>query len=62
MKELITCDHTRLCPPAPAACRARGWKAGLCNVLVTNGHINTKPLEALLPLIDAMNIDLKGFT
>jgi len=36
--------------------------AGLCNVLVTNGFINREPLEALLPLIDAMNIDLKGFT
>jgi pyruvate formate lyase activating enzyme len=36
--------------------------AGLCNVLVTNGMINKGPLEELLPLIDAMNIDLKGFT
>jgi len=35
--------------------------ANLCNVLVTNGIINTEPLEKLLPLIDAMNIDLKGF-
>jgi len=37
-------------------------QAGLCNVLVTNGYVNPEPLEALLPLIDAMNIDLKGFT
>lgn len=29
-------------------------------VLVTNGYINEKPLRALLPYIDAMNIDLKG--
>jgi len=36
--------------------------AGLCNALVTNGYINTEPLNNLLPLIDAMNIDLKGFT
>ena len=35
---------------------------GLCNVIVTNGYINREPLEALLPLVDAMNIDLKGFT
>ena len=35
---------------------------GLCNILVTNGCINKEPLEALLPLIDAMNIDLKGFS
>lgn len=30
-------------------------------VLVTNGYINKKPLLELLPYIDAMNIDLKGF-
>jgi len=29
------------------------------NVLVTNGMINEEPLRKLLPLIDAMNIDLK---
>ena len=34
---------------------------GLCNVLVTNGYINKEPLLELLQLIDAMNIDLKGF-
>jgi pyruvate formate lyase activating enzyme len=33
----------------------------LVNVLVTNGFINRAPLEELLPLIDAMNIDLKSF-
>jgi len=37
-------------------------EAGLCNVLVTNGYVNREPFHALLPLIDAMNIDLKGFT
>lgn len=31
-------------------------------VLVTNGYLNRQPLENLLPYIDAMNIDLKGFT
>ena len=35
---------------------------GLKNVLVTNGMICDKPLQSLLPWIDAMNIDLKGFT
>lgn len=30
--------------------------------LVTNGFINEEPLMELLPYIDAMNIDLKGFT
>lgn len=33
---------------------------GIKNVLVTNGTINQEPLEELLPLIDAMNIDLKS--
>ena len=37
-------------------------KAGLKNVVVTNGYINEEPLLELLPLIDAFNIDLKGFT
>lgn len=31
-------------------------------VLVTNGYINEEPLMKLLPYIDAMNIDLKGYT
>lgn len=34
---------------------------GKKNVLVTNGYINEAPLKDLLPYIDAMNIDLKGF-
>ncbi|HPZ42977.1 MAG TPA: AmmeMemoRadiSam system radical SAM enzyme [Bacillota bacterium] len=37
-------------------------EAGLKNVLVTNGYINEAPLLELLPYIDAMNIDVKGFT
>lgn len=35
---------------------------GYRNVLVTNGYINEKALSELLPYIDAMNIDVKGFT
>ena len=34
---------------------------GLKNVLVTNGFIEPGPLAELLPVIDAMNIDVKGF-
>ena len=34
--------------------------SGLANVLVTNGLIREEPLEELLPLIDAMNVDIKG--
>lgn len=37
-------------------------KHGLKNVLVTNGYVCEKPFRDLLPMIDAMNIDLKGFT
>jgi len=37
-------------------------EAGLDNVLVTNGYIERKPLEKLIPYIDAMNIDLKAYT
>ena len=37
-------------------------EAGLVNVLVTNGMADLPILEALAPYIDAMNIDLKGFT
>lgn len=35
-------------------------EAGLVNVLVTNGYVNQKPLEELMGLIDAMNIDVKS--
>ena len=37
-------------------------EAGLINVMVTNGTAEPEILEALLPYIDAMNVDLKGFT
>ena len=36
-------------------------QVGLKSVLVTNGTVAEKPLRELLPLIDAMNIDLKAF-
>ncbi len=37
-------------------------EAGMKNALVTNGTVELSVLEELLPYIDAMNIDLKGFT
>lgn len=37
-------------------------EAGMLNVMVTNGTAELPVLEELLPYIDAMNIDLKGFT
>ena len=36
-------------------------EAGMDNVLVTNGSASLGVLEEILPYIDAMNIDLKGF-
>jgi pyruvate formate lyase activating enzyme len=35
--------------------------AGLQNVVVSNGYINTEPLADLVKVIDAFNIDLKSF-
>ncbi|MCI8578087.1 MAG: AmmeMemoRadiSam system radical SAM enzyme [Lachnospiraceae bacterium] len=37
-------------------------KSGMVSVLVTNGTASREVLNGLLPYIDAMNIDLKGFT
>ncbi|MEW5946814.1 MAG: AmmeMemoRadiSam system radical SAM enzyme [bacterium] len=37
--------------------RDRGKKV----VLVTNGYVNPEPLDEILPVIDAMNVDLKSF-
>lgn len=42
-------------------CAALAHEAGLQNVLVTGGTIAPEPWQALLPLIDAVNINLKGF-
>lgn len=35
---------------------------GLSVVLVTNGELSAAPFRRLLPLVDALNIDLKGFS
>lgn len=43
-------------------CAKKVKESGLDNILVTNGYINASPLRELLPYIDAMNIDLKGFS
>lgn len=39
---------------------ARG--SGIRNVMVTSGHINTGPLAELCRVLDAANLDLKGFS
>ena len=36
--------------------------AGLKNVLVSNGYIEDQPADELYPLMDATNIDMKGFS
>jgi pyruvate formate lyase activating enzyme len=36
-------------------------KMGLRNVMITNGYIADEPLDQVLELIDAFNIDLKAF-
>jgi pyruvate formate lyase activating enzyme len=41
-------------------CSREFRKAGMANVLVTNGYVSPEPLAELLPFIDAMNIDLKS--
>lgn len=43
-----------------SACAGLARKAGLVNVLVTNGYIEKKPADFILPLIDALNIDIKS--
>ncbi len=43
-------------------CAAAVREAGGHNVLVSAGYIEKGPLEELLPLIDAANIDLKAFS
>lgn len=42
-------------------CAAAVHERGMKNVVVTNGNIESDYFEALFPLIDAMNIDLKAF-
>ena len=43
-------------------CAAAVRERGMVNVLVSNGTVGEAPWRALLPRIDAANIDLKGFT
>ena len=36
------------------------WAAGLKNVAVTNGYLEPGPLDEMIPLLDAANVDLKS--
>ena len=42
--------------------RIKEYDKNISVVLVSNGYVNKEPLKKILPFIDAMNIDLKGFT
>lgn len=37
-------------------------KAGQVNVLVTNGFVEEEPAKVILDVVDAVNVDIKGFT
>lgn len=39
-----------------------GRKQGVKSVVITGGHINPEPLEALTKVVDAIKIDLKAFS
>jgi pyruvate formate lyase activating enzyme len=43
-------------------CMKEARKAGIANVLVSNGCINSEAAEEILPFTDAANIDLKCFS
>jgi pyruvate formate lyase activating enzyme len=43
-------------------CMELAHEQGIANVLVSNGCINLKQAEGILPLVDAANIDLKCFS
>jgi pyruvate formate lyase activating enzyme len=42
-------------------CARLASAAGLKNVMVTNGYVNSEPLAGLIGVIDAFNVDLKAF-
>jgi len=43
-------------------CATLAKKEKMDNVMITNGFINQNPLKELLPVIDAFNVDIKGFS
>lgn len=45
-----------------AAKKIKEYNKNISVVLVTNGYVNREPLLKILPYVDAMNIDLKGYT
>lgn len=59
----VACTYNEpfVCAEYVRACGEAAHAAGLANVVVTNGFVNPEPLEELLPVVDAMNIDIKAF-
>ncbi|MGB2841284.1 MAG: AmmeMemoRadiSam system radical SAM enzyme [Halobacteriota archaeon] len=37
-------------------------KEGICNVFITNGYITEEAIRAIVPYLDAVNVDLKGLS
>ena len=51
-------SSTSTCTTRPSGPSGRGVR----NVVVTGGHINPEPLADLLAVVDAVKVDLKGFS
>lgn len=58
----FTYNEPLICPEYVMDCSRLNRKNGLKNVAVTNGYVSRATLDRLLPLMDAMNIDLKSFS
>lgn len=58
----FTYNEPLICPEYVMDCSRLNRKNGLKNVAVTNGYVSRAALDRLLPLMDAMNIDLKSFS
>ncbi|MEX0973771.1 MAG: AmmeMemoRadiSam system radical SAM enzyme [Bacillota bacterium] len=43
-------------------CARKSKESGLRNILITNGYVSEEVLREALPLVDALNIDVKGWT
>jgi len=58
----FTYNEPLICPEYVMDCARLNRRNGLKNVAVTNGYVSRETLGRLLPLLDAMNIDLKSFS
>ncbi|MVB09791.1 Radical SAM superfamily protein [Caprobacter fermentans] len=58
----FTYNEPLICPEYVLDCSRLNRENGLKNVAVTNGYVNPRTLRRLLPMLDAMNIDLKSFS